>query len=86
MNTITAICLICCTLIICSFIFFTIVYISELKREKALRKLVLESNNKMQELLSDNKLPVIIMDIPTKQESPSNNKDKKERQLNKGII
>jgi len=59
------------------FYFFTIVYISELKREKALRKLVLESNNKMQELLSDNKLPVIIMDIPTKQESPSNNKDKK---------
>jgi hypothetical protein len=82
MNIITAICVVLCFLIMCSFIFFTIVYLSELKRERDLRKLMMEANEKFHDLLGGGKIPAVIMDIPTSKQtqdltSDTSNKDKK---------
>jgi len=82
MNIITAICITLCFLIVCSFIFFTLVYLSELKRERDLRKLMLEANEKFHDLLGGGKIPAIMMDIPVSKQtqdstSDTSNKDKK---------
>lgn len=77
MTTIAAITIISCTLIICVFAFFTIVYISELKREKQLRNILLDENKKMQELIGGT-IPVVLID-PSKKEKDviAVSKDKK---------
>lgn len=62
MTLITAICITLCVLIVCTFSFFTLVYLSELKREKELRKLMLEEANKS---MMPN-LPIVVMDLPIK--------------------
>lgn len=83
MNIITACCITLCFLIISSFTFFTIVYLSELKRERTLRKMMLDTNDNLQGLLNGGKIPVVIMDMPINKQSQdsseqtSSNKDKK---------
>lgn len=78
-----AICIVLCTLIVCSFTFFTIVYLSELKREKELRKQIQEQRSKDMNIFDGN--PIILVGSaldakPTKSnlDLPEiNNKDKK---------
>jgi hypothetical protein len=64
MNIITALCIVSCTLIICVFVFFLIVYLSELKREKHLRETMLEANE-----ILNKKFPVMMVDLPIKSSS-----------------
>jgi len=64
MNIITALCIVSCTLIICVFAFFLIVYLSELKREKHLRETMLEANE-----ILNKKFPVMMVDLPIKSSS-----------------
>lgn len=80
MSITTAICITSCLLIFCSFAFFIVVYLSELKREKVLRKIMLDANDKVHDLLSGGKIPVVMMDPVAKQPDPNTsvtNKDKK---------
>jgi uncharacterized paraquat-inducible protein A len=64
MNIITALCIVSCILIICVFTLFLIVYLSELKREKHLRKTMLEANE-----ILNKKFPVMMVDLPIKSSS-----------------
>jgi hypothetical protein len=68
MTVTTAVCIVLCVLIICSFCFFTIVYRSELKREKELRKLMMEEANKS----AMGNMPILVMDLPIKPKSDIN--------------
>ena len=61
MNIIAALCIVSCTLIICVFAFFLIVYLSELKREKHLRETMLEANE-----ILNKKFPMMIVDLTIK--------------------
>jgi hypothetical protein len=67
MTTTLAICIVLTTFILCMFTFFTIVYLSELKRERELRKAMLKEQKQVQELMQN--MPVIVMDLPTKSKS-----------------
>lgn len=70
MTATNAICIILCTFIVCVFIFFTIVYLSELRRESKIRNLLLEEQKRNQQLMTENGLvPVVVMDLPLKQKS-----------------
>jgi len=73
MNVALAICIIFCTLIICVFSFFVIVYFSELKREREIRSLTLEKT-------SNQPIPLLVVDLPKETKSlnfESQNKNKK---------
>lgn len=60
MSVITAICIICSIFIISLFSFLTLVYLSELKREKELRKFLTDS---IASDLQPSTLPLVI--VPT---------------------
>jgi hypothetical protein len=66
MTIATAMCIVLCVFIICTFSLFTIVYFSELKREKELRKLMMEEASKSNMVGS---MPILVMDLPIKPKS-----------------
>jgi hypothetical protein len=65
MTTTTCICIVLCFLIAAVFAFFTIVYLSELKRERQMRKLMTEESDKIHALMNT-KMPVVLVDLPSK--------------------
>lgn len=77
MTIITATCIVLCVFILCLFTFFTVVYLSELKRERELRRLMMEEANKSS---MSSSLPILVMDLPIKpktENTPITSKPKK---------
>lgn len=79
MSIALSITIIACSLIVCSFAFFTLVYLSELKRERRIQEMVNDPLS-LQELLNT-ALPLVLVDpkeIQNEQEpEPLTSKDKK---------
>jgi hypothetical protein len=65
MTVVTAVCIVLCLFIVCAFSLFIIVYRSELKREKELRKLMMEEASKS----TMGNMPILVMDLPIKPKS-----------------
>lgn len=66
MTIIAVVCIVLCVFIICTFSFFTIVYLSELKREKELREMMMKEAKKS--TMTGN-MPILVMDLPLKSKS-----------------